>query len=142
MQLCCLDVNFKVCVIWQTFPGVFMDVSLSMKIRMGLSFLGKNWLSKRPREFCLFTKGFYSFAVSYTLSYPQTMRNSNCHSMEAIIIIELSALCKTENGNQIKCLYLFSPHSILFGWINGIWMGKSPIKPLPTTILYTLRTMQ
>ena len=57
-------------------------------------------------------------------------------------LLSLSALCKTENGNQIKCLYLFSPHSILFGWINGIWMGKSPIKPLPTTILYTLRTMQ
>ena len=121
--------------------GFYGSISLSMKIRMGLSFLGNNWLSKRPREFCLFTKGFYSFAVSYTL-YHTLKQWENRAAIPWRPLLSLSALCKTENGNQIKCLYLFSPHSILFGWINGIWMGKSPIKPLPTTILYTLRTMQ
>ena len=121
--------------------GFYGSISLSMKIRMGLSFLGKNRLSKRSREFCLFTKGFYSFAVSYTL-YHTLKQWETLTAIPWRPLLSLSALCKTENGNQIKCLYLFSPHSILFGWINGIWMGKSPIKPLPTTILYTLRTMQ
>ena len=96
--------------------GFHGSISLSMKIRMGLSFLGKNRLSKRPREFCLFTKGFYSFAVSYTLSYPQTMRNSNCHSMEAIIIIECIVQDRKWKSNKVPIL--------IFSTLNSFWVNK------------------
>ena len=112
--------------------GFHGSISLSMKIRMGLTekgrdnelnsrlfisiFLGKNRLSKRPREFCLFTKGFYSFAVSYTLSYPQTMRNSNCHSMEAIIIIECIVQDRKWKSNKVPIL--------IFSTLNSFWVNK------------------
>ena len=141
MQLCCLDVNFKVCVIWQTFPGVFMEVFLwAWKYAWDYLFWVKIDSQNVQESFAFLPKDFTH--LQYHTLYHTLKQWENRAAIPWRPLLSLSALCKTENGNQIKCLYLFSPHSILFGWINGIWMGKSPIKPLPTTILYTLRTMQ
>ena len=70
------------------------------------------------------------------------MRNSNCHSMEAIIIIECIVQDRKWKSNKVPIL--------IFSTLNSFWVNKwhmngeipliTSIKPLPTTILYTLRT--
>ena len=124
------------------FQGFSWKYFFGHENTLGIIFFWVKIDSQNVQESFAFLQKDFTHLQYHTLYH--TMRNSNCHSMEAIIIIECIVQDRKWKSNKVPIL--------IFSTLNSFWVNKwhmngeipliTSIKPLPTTILYTLRTMQ